>query len=102
MIARIWRCTVSRENLPQYLQHFQQSVYAEVKKLKGFKKVKILQRSVDEIVELTVISFWDSLEAVHSFAGENIEVAVVAPAAQAILHTFETTVTHHEVVLNLE
>lgn len=73
-----------------------------MKKLKGFKKVKILQRSVDNAVELTVISFWDSFDAIHSFAGENIETAVVAPAAQAILLSFETSVTHHEVALNLE
>ncbi len=102
MIARIWRCTVHQEKLPQYLEHFQQSVYAEVKKLKGFKKVKILQRDIDDTVELTVISFWESLDAIRSFAGENVETAVVAPAAQAILLTFETTVTHHKVVLNLE
>lgn len=102
MIARIWRCTVHRENLPKYLEHFQQSAYADVKKLKGFKKVKILKRDVDDSVELTVISFWESLEAIRSFAGENIEMAVVDPASRAILLTFETTVTHHEVVLNLE
>jgi heme-degrading monooxygenase HmoA len=102
MIARIWRCTVSVERLLEYLEHFQQSVYVDVKKLKGFKKVKILQRDMDGAVELTVISFWESLDAIRSFAGENVETAVVAPAAQAILLTFETTVTHHKVALNLE
>jgi len=102
MIARIWRCTVTREKLPAYLEYFQRSVYAEVKKIKGFKKVKILERETEGAVELTVISFWDSLDAIRAFAGENIETAVVAPTAQAILMSFETTVTHHKVVLNLE
>ncbi len=102
MIVRIWRCTVSQEKLSEYLQHFQQSVYAEAKRLKGFRKVKILKRNTDNAVDLTVISFWESLDAIRGFAGDNIETAVVAPTAQAILLTFETTVTHHEVILNLE
>lgn len=102
MIARIWRCVVLREKASQYLEHFQKTVFAEVNKLDGFREVRILQQENNGIVELTVISFWDSLEAIKSFAGENIEMAVVAPAAQAILLSFETMVTHHEVVLDLE
>src|SRR5262245_16528350 len=101
MIARIWRCKVLHEKAPHYLKHFQESVFAEVNKLDGFREVRILQQDNASVVELTVISFWDSLEAIKAFAGENIEIAVVAPAAKAILLSFETTVTHHEVVLDL-
>jgi heme-degrading monooxygenase HmoA len=101
MIARIWRCKVLPEKAPQYLKHFQESVFPEVNNLNGFREVRILQQENDGIIELTVISFWDSLEAIKAFAGDNIEMAVVAPAAQAILLSFETIVTHHEVVLDL-
>ena len=40
----------------------------------------------------------DSLDAVKQFAGPEPDVAVVEPAAKALLSTFDDTVRHFEVV----
>lgn len=100
MIARRWQCTASYENVPHYIEHFQQSVLPELNQLKGFREAYILRRNLDAGVELTVMTFWETMDAIRSFAGEKVENAVVEPAAQAVLQTFDTTVTHYEVVLN--
>jgi hypothetical protein len=39
------------------------------------------------------------MEAIRNFAGEAVETAVVAPAAQPLFHSFDPTVTHHAIVL---
>jgi heme-degrading monooxygenase HmoA len=102
MFARVWRCTASLENVPRYVGHFQQDVFPELKQLQGFQEAYVLQRTLDDGVEITVLTLWESREAIRGFAGDNAETAVVAPAAQAVLRTFDTTVTHHEILLNVE
>lgn len=102
MIARTWRCIASAENVPLYLKHFTETVQPELHKLKGFKGAWVLRRLVGEWTEITVMTLWESLDAVRAFAGESIEQAVVEPAAQAVLHTYETTVTHSDVLLRSE
>ena len=39
-------------------------------------------------------------EAIRSFAGAKLENAVVEPAAQAALVVYDSTVTHHTVVVD--
>lgn len=45
-----------------------------------------------------VLTFWDSLEAVRGFAGEDIGRAVVEPEAEAALRRFDEVVWHYEVM----
>lgn len=100
MIARSWRCIASSENAPLYLVHFQDSVLPELNKLGGFHGYYILSQTLIEEtrLELTVITFWESLDAIRAFAGENFSQAVVEPQAKAVLISFDETVTHYEVV----
>ena len=86
--------------MSDYVEHFQHSVLPELNQLQGFREAYILRRNQDDGVEITVITLWESMDAIRSFAGDNVETAVVAPAAQAILLRFDTTVTHFEVVVN--
>jgi hypothetical protein len=44
------------------------------------------------------LTLWESLAAVRRFAGAEAEKAVVDPEAQAILTSFDESVTHFEVL----
>lgn len=98
MIARIWRCTVTRDNLPRYLEYFKTSVLPVVTEIAGFSDVSMLERELPEYTELTLISHWASMEAISQFAGNTPETAVVSAAAQTLLRSYDTTVTHHNVL----
>lgn len=100
MIARVWRCTVTQGNLRPYLDLFEQTVLARVNALDGFHEVRVIARDADGLAELTFISLWESMEAIAAYTGGDFERAVVAPDAQALLHSFEPRVTHHTVVLH--
>jgi heme-degrading monooxygenase HmoA len=95
MIARTWRCVASSENV----SHF---VFPELCSLKGFSEAFILRQALGDDFELTVMTLWESMDAIRSFAGKNAEMAVVAPAAQAVLTSFDDTVTHYDVILNAQ
>jgi heme-degrading monooxygenase HmoA len=99
MIARVWRCTGSRDKAADYLAHFEHSVAEELNSIDGYRGAYVLRRDLDDGVELTVQTLWESIDAIRAFAGEQIEQAVVAPAAQTVLRSYDLTVTHYEVLL---
>jgi hypothetical protein len=88
MIARMWRRLAIPGRADDYVKHLQQSVVPELRQIGGFRGIYLLRR--------------DSSDAICKFAGENPEVAVVAPAARALFQEYDTEVKHFEIVLNLE
>jgi len=57
-----------------------------------------LRREMPDGVEVLVITYWDSLASIRSFAGNDVETAVVADQAAALLNDFDRRVRHYEVV----
>ena len=100
MIARIWRARATPQNAVDYAAYFRSTVVAELNAIKGVKGSTLLQRDAGEHVEVIVITWWTSLNAVRAFAGEAVETAVVHDSAARMLLDFDQTVTHHDVVFN--
>jgi hypothetical protein len=59
----------------------------------------LLERAAPAAVEITVLTFWRSLESIRGFAGADLEGAVVAEEAAALLTQFDQRVRHYEVAL---
>jgi len=57
-----------------------------------------LRRAVNGAIEFVVLTLWDSMSAIRKFAGADAERAVVAQQAQALLSSFDDSVSHFEVV----
>jgi heme-degrading monooxygenase HmoA len=87
------------EKAKDYIEHLQRTVLAELYQIDGFRGAYVLGRELDRGVEFTVQTLWESMDAIRKFAGENVEAAVVAPAAQLFFREFDSTVTHSEIVL---
>ena len=102
MIARVWKCIATNEHVADYVEHFEHSVSTELNAIDGYRGAQILRYSINNNVELTVMHYWDSMDVIHKFAGENVELAVVASRAQEVLVSFDTTVTHYEVILDAQ
>ena len=99
MIARYWSALTSREKAPQYAEHLANVVFPELKKLAGYRRGTLLRRNVPSGVEVVVITFWDSLDSIRAFAGNDVETAVVADKAAALLTAFDERVRHYDVVI---
>ena len=95
MIARLWRGKANTAaNADAYERHVTRSVLPELKKIAGHKGAQVLRRN-DEFL---VITFWESMDAIRSFAGQDAERAVVESEARAVLSEYEERVSHYEVV----
>jgi heme-degrading monooxygenase HmoA len=100
MIARMWRGSALPEKAKDYVNHLQMSVLPELRQIAGFQEVYLMRQDSANHVEFIVLTLWESMDAIHKFAGENVELAVVAPAAQTLLREYDANVKHFEVVLN--
>jgi heme-degrading monooxygenase HmoA len=98
MIARIWRGTTAVDRAQDYLEYVRQTGLAEYAATPGYRGVRVLQRTNDGLTQLTVISFWDSMEAIKAFAGEDPDIAHYYPEDDEYLVEREAKVEHHEVV----
>jgi heme-degrading monooxygenase HmoA len=102
VIARLWRGSTTGDRANDYVAHLQQAVLPELCRIEGYRGAYILRRDVHDGVEFTVMTLWESLDAIRKFAGHDAETAVIAPAARALLRSFDLTATHYEIVSNLE
>jgi heme-degrading monooxygenase HmoA len=98
MIVRRWRAVA--ENTAPYLAHFRRCVLPALRQVRGFRGAMVLRRMVPDAIEIEVLTLWDSMSAIHRFAGDNTERAVVEPEARAVLRRFERSVRHFEVMLD--
>jgi heme-degrading monooxygenase HmoA len=99
MIARIWSARTTPGQAPAYAAHLQHHVLPELRGLEGYAGALLLQRDASKGVEVLVITWWRSLAAIQGFAGADLERAVVADEARAVLKQFDRRVRHYEVVV---
>jgi len=102
MIARVWRGIAVTEKAKNYVEHLQRSVLPELYQIDGFRGAYVLRRDLNNGVEFTVQTLWESMDAIRKFAGEDVEAAVVAPAARPLFREYDSTAIHYEIVLHSE
>jgi heme-degrading monooxygenase HmoA len=97
MIARHWRGWTEPENADAYEALLTNKVLPGLKELGGYRGGYILRSDGRDEAEFVVINFFDSLDAVKAFAGENYVVAVFEPEAAVLLSRVEPVAKHYEV-----
>jgi heme-degrading monooxygenase HmoA len=102
VIAREWRAWAVPPNDALYEEHFRTAVLAHLREIPGCMGAHLLRREVDGEVELVVVTYYASLEAVRAFAGDDLERAVVAPEAQRVLARFDERCRHYDVQATLD
>ena len=98
MIARVWTARTTA-GAPAYAEHLRARVIPDLKALDGYLGAKLWQRKSGDAVELAVVTYWTSLDAIRGFAGEEVERAVVSDEAAALLDDFDGMVRHYELVV---
>jgi heme-degrading monooxygenase HmoA len=96
MIIREWRGRATLSNPEGYPKHFRDHVAPDLRNVPGFVGASVSKRSVNGKIEFLVLTRWESLDCIKSFAGSDIAKAVVEPGAVAALVDFDDTVQHYE------
>jgi heme-degrading monooxygenase HmoA len=101
VISRIWHGWTVRENATAYETLLRSEILPGIanRGIAGYRGAHLLRRDVPEEVEFVTILWFESIEAVREFAGEDSEAAVVPEKARKLLSRFDARSAHYETVL---
>jgi heme-degrading monooxygenase HmoA len=99
MIARIWHGWTTPQNADAYEALLKAEVFPGIaaKGVAGYRGIELLRRPHEGEVEFVTIMWFDSLEAVKTFAGEDHETAYVPAKARQVLARFDDRSQHYEI-----
>src|SRR4051812_24111722 len=91
MICRIWHGWTTHDNAAAYEQLLRSEIFTgiERREIAGFRGIQLIRRDAGAEVEFITLMWFDSLEAVRTFAGDDYEQAVVPEHARALLARFD-------------
>jgi heme-degrading monooxygenase HmoA len=99
MISRVWHGYTTPGNAKAYESLLKEEIFAGIRgrRIAGFREIQLFRRDLGAEVEFITVMWFDSLDAVRTFAGTDYEIAVVPPKARAILSRFDARSQHYEV-----
>ena len=98
MIARMWHGRVRTADAADYHRYLLKTGLADYRSTPGNLGVYLLKRSEGDVTHFVTLTFWDSIEAVKRFAGEDCETARYYPEDDEYLLEREPCVTHYELL----
>ena len=97
-VIRQWKGLVKPGLAEKYIRHLHEETLPSLRAIPGFVYANILRREVPDGTEFEVVTAWRSLDAIKAFAGEDITIAVVPPAAQKLMVRYDDRAVHYDVV----
>lgn len=100
MICRLWRGWTTGDNADAYERIVRGLVIPgiEARLIPGFRSIDLVRRERDQDVEFMTLMWFDDLDSVKAFMGEDYEMAHVPAEAQAVLTDSEKRSAHYEVL----
>jgi heme-degrading monooxygenase HmoA len=97
VVAREWKGRVAPARADEYYQYLLGGV-KKIRSVAGSLGVEVMRRDEAGAVEYTVISYWESRDAIKAYAGQDIEKPHHLPKDRELLLELPTRVLHYDVI----
>jgi len=99
MISRIWHGYTTKHKADTYESLLQKEIFTGIanRNIEGYRGIQLLRRELPAETEFITIMWFDSVDSVKEFAGEDYERAVVPAAAQRVLSHYDKISAHYTV-----
>ena len=97
MIARIWHGKTTTDKFNAFTEFLKKVAVPDYSKTKGIISLTFLKRVENNEGHFTLITYWENLEVIKRFAGDDFEKAKYYPEDDTFLLEFEEKVLHYEV-----
>lgn len=99
MISRVWHGWTTIEQADAYETLLTDEIFPGIqqRQIAGYHGIELFRRTTGLEVEFVTIMYFDSLDAIREFAGQDYEVGVVPVKARALLSRFDERSQHYEV-----
>ena len=94
----MWHGRVPTAKAAAYREFTRGRAIPDYQSVPGNISVHILERRDGEVTHFITLTFWESLESIRGFAGDDLEKAKYYPEDAEFLLEYEPRVVHYEVV----
>ncbi len=100
MICRTWHGWATPANADTYESIVRGRVIPgiEAKRIPGFPHIDLMRRDLENEVEFLTVMWFDDIDSIRRFVGEDYEVSHVPPEARAVLARFDERSAHYKVL----
>jgi len=99
MICRMWRGWTAKHNADAYDAYLKDELFPRLNtelRDRGYRGFHVLRLNRADEVEFVTLVWFDSVDAVRSFAGKNYESAVISPKALSLLSRHSDHCDHYD------
>jgi hypothetical protein len=101
-VLRVWRAEIRRALRNEYVEYVTATGLAAYRATPGNLGASIAVRDLDpERSEIVTLSWWDRMEAIRAFAGDEVERARYFPQDDRFLLSRPEHVLHYEATLSM-
>jgi heme-degrading monooxygenase HmoA len=97
MIVRMWHGRVPTSKAQAYRLFLNERAIPDYQSVEGNINVFILEREEGEVTHFITMTFWENMDVIKGFAGDDAELAKYYPEDEEFLLEFEARVVHYEV-----
>lgn len=98
MIARIWQGRIRARDVDAYRAYIASTGLTDYRATPGNRGAQMLTRVEGDVGHVITISFWDDVESIRAFAGDDVTRARYYPEDQRFLLDFPERVEHYDVI----
>jgi antibiotic biosynthesis monooxygenase (ABM) superfamily enzyme len=100
MICRLWRGWTTPEDAAAYERIVRTEVIPgiEARKIPGFRHIDLMKRDLGGEIEFQTLMWFDNVDAIKAFMGEDYSLSHVPPEARAVLNSFDDRAAHYQVI----
>lgn len=96
-IARVWHGRTTNAKADEYTRYLGEAV-KKFRTLPGNLGYQVMRETVGDETHFMVISYWESRDAIHAFAGEDIRKVHSLPRDPELLIEVEPTVMNYDLL----
>jgi heme-degrading monooxygenase HmoA len=100
MIARTWHGVTLLEKADEYYEYLLQTGVQDYKATPGNLGVHVFRRIEGDQAHFVLISYWESLDGIRAFAGNDVEAARYYSKDSEYLVELALRATHYEVLMS--
>ena len=99
-VCRLWRGWTTPANADAYEAVVRGEVIPgiEARAINGFRHIDLMRRDAGDEVEFQTLMWFDDIESIIAFTGEDYAASHVPDAAKAVLSRFDLRAAHYKVV----
>ena len=100
MVCRVWRGWTTAADAQSYDDYLRKELFPRLERelrSHGYRGYQLLRLVRAEEVEFMTVLWFESIENVRSFAGENYETPVISGKARSLLALFADRADHYTV-----